>query len=216
MMRFTKLWAINNFNHQKGFIALLVAVLILVAMVTISVSMANLIIGQHKISANIIKSSQAYFAAEGGIEDALLRLKKNMQWTNPLPLTIADGFASTTISDIIGGARVIMAEGNVMERIRKVSIVYQVSPQEASFYYAGGDLLVTCYPGCGLAHCLEMQLHCPRRASFNTNGARQAFCIIKIHSPGHRVDLKSIGRADSNTGSAMSAPFLIATYVLAE
>ncbi len=134
-MRFTKPWTVNNFNHQKGFIALLVAVLILVAMVTISVSMANLIIGQHKISANIIKSSQAYFTAEAGIEDALLRLKKNMQWTNPLPLTIAGGFASTTISDIIGGARVIMAEGNMMERIRKVSVVYQVSTQGTSFYY---------------------------------------------------------------------------------
>lgn len=134
-MKFTKPWAINNSNHQKGFIALLVAVLILVAMVTISVSMANLIIGQHKISANIIKSSQAYFIAEGGVEDALLRLKKNIQWTNPLPLTIADGFASTTISDIIGGARVIMAEGNVMERIRKVSVVYQISTQGVSFYY---------------------------------------------------------------------------------
>lgn len=128
---------------------MLVAVLILVAMVTISVSMANLIIGQHKISANIIKSSQAYFAAEAGIEDALLRLKKNMQWTNPLPLTIADGFASTTISDIIGGARVIIAEGNVMERIRKVSIAYQVSTQETSFYYGAqvGDGGITMNSG---------------------------------------------------------------------
>lgn len=135
MMRIAKQWAVNNFNHQKGFIALLVAVLILVAMVTISVSMTNLIIGQHKISANIIKSSQAYFAAESGIEDALLRLKKNMQWTNPLILAIADVSVSTTISDIIGGARAIMAEGNAMERIRKVSIAYQVSTQGASFYY---------------------------------------------------------------------------------
>lgn len=135
MMRLTKQWTINNFSHQKGFIALLVAILILVAMVTISVSVANLIIGQHKISASIIKSSQAYFAAESGIEDALLRLRKNMQWTNPLPLTIAEGSVSTTISDIIGGARVIMAEGNVMERIRKVSIAYQVSTQGVSFYY---------------------------------------------------------------------------------
>lgn len=149
MMRFIKQWTISNFNHQKGFIALLVAILILVAMVTISVSVANLIIGQHKISANIIKSSQTYFAAEAGVEDALLRLKKNMNWSTPYTLTVGEGTSNVEISDIIGGARAIIAEGNVMERIRKVSIAYQVSTQETSFYYGAqvGDGGITMRSG---------------------------------------------------------------------
>ncbi len=114
---------------------MLVAVLILVAMVTISVSMANLIIGQHKISANIIKSSQAYFAAEAGLEDALLRLVKNMNWTTTSTLEAGKALVTTEILEKVAGVRTITAQGDFWEIIRKVRAVYEISTEKTSFYY---------------------------------------------------------------------------------
>jgi len=63
-------------NHQKGFAAYFIAILVLVAMIGIALSFTILTINEYKISSNIVKSSQAYFAAEAGIEDAILQLKK--------------------------------------------------------------------------------------------------------------------------------------------
>lgn len=128
---------INNFNSQRGFVALLVSILILVTMISISVSISALIIGRHKISANILKSTQAYFAAEAGIEDALLRLDvdKDMNWTSTSTLKVGQATSTIQISDMIGGARNITSEGNFRNIIRRVRVVYQISAEQASFYY---------------------------------------------------------------------------------
>ena len=126
---------ISNFTEEKGFVTLLMAVLILVTMTSIGISMAVLIMGQHKISANILKSTQSYWAAESGIEDALLRLGKNMKWSSPYTLNVGDGSTAITISDIVGGSRTIISEGNVLNRIRKISVVYEITSEKISFYY---------------------------------------------------------------------------------
>ncbi len=39
------------------------------------------------------------------------------------------------ISDLIGGTRTIISEGNYLNRIRKVQVVHQISTLEISFYY---------------------------------------------------------------------------------
>jgi hypothetical protein len=116
--------------------AFFITILVLAVMFGLAVSIFILTLGEQKIAKNIIKSSQAYYIAEAGIEDALWRLKKDPEQSSfSYTLSVGGGSATTTISDIIGGARVIVAEGDVQERIRKISVAYQVSTQEASFYY---------------------------------------------------------------------------------
>lgn len=134
-MKFSKQLKINNFNSQKGFVALIISILILGIMMTIGVSITTLIIGRHQISANILKSNQAYFAAEAGIEDALLRLVENMDLTPTSTLKVGQATSTTGISEIIGGARSITAQGNFRDVIRRVRAVYEISIEEISFYY---------------------------------------------------------------------------------
>lgn len=124
-----------NLKYQQGFAAFFITILIIVIVFGIAVSIFILTYGGQKIIKNILKSSQAYYIAEAGIEDALLRLEKNMTWINPISLTVGGGLSTTTISDIIGGARVIIAEGSAQGRVKKVSIAYQISTQGASFNY---------------------------------------------------------------------------------
>lgn len=138
----------NKFCHQKefrvsdlrahksrGFAAFYVTILVLAVIFAMAVSIFILTYNEQKISQNTVKSTQAYYTAEAGAEDALLRLADNMSWSSSSVLNLATNSATTTISGIIGGARVITVEGNAQERIRKISVGYKISTQEASFYY---------------------------------------------------------------------------------
>ncbi len=93
---------LNIKNNQKGFAVFFITILILAVMFGIGVSLTILTLGEHNISRNIIKSSQAYHIAEAGVEDALLRLVKNMNWVSTSTLNIDGGSATIEISEIIG------------------------------------------------------------------------------------------------------------------
>ena len=123
----------KNFLFQRGFAAFYLIVLILALLIAATGSFALLVLNRQKEVNNSLNSFYSYFAAEAGIEDALLRLAKNKLWTNPIVLNVGDGHSTTTISAVIGGARVIAAEGNVRERIRKINAVYQIDTQKVSF-----------------------------------------------------------------------------------
>ena len=126
----------NNFNSQQGFVALIVAILVLVTMLSIGISISTLIISRYKISFNLSKSNQAYFAAESGIEDALLRLvEEDMNWTTSSTLKVGEATSTTQISEILGGARNITSEANLRNIIRRVRAVYQISAEKALFYF---------------------------------------------------------------------------------
>ncbi len=101
----------------------------------IAVSIFILTYGEQKIVQNIVKSGQAYYIAEAGIEDALLRLAQDMDFSSPYTLNIGDGSAFIEITEIIGGSRTIISQGDMKNRLRKIQIVYQVSTEKISFYY---------------------------------------------------------------------------------
>jgi len=120
---------------ERGFAAFYITILILVVVFVLAVSIFILTSGQQKIAQNIVKSTQAYYGAEAGIEDALLRLVKKMNWFSPYSFYIGSGSTTVEISDIIGGTRTITSKGNFSNRIRKIQILYKVSTQQVSFYY---------------------------------------------------------------------------------
>jgi len=122
-------------NNQNGFAAFYITVLILAVVLVLAVNISVLTYGEQKIIKNVVKSSQAYYLAEGAAEDALLKLKKGMSWTSPYLLRIGNIWATTTISSMIGGTRTIVAQGNDGNRTRKVQIVYSLSTSQVSFYY---------------------------------------------------------------------------------
>lgn len=125
----------KNKNLETGFAALFIAVLVLVITLGIGISITVFTISEQKISRDVVKSSQAYYAAESGIEDAILRLRKGMSWSSPYKLKVGDAWVTTTISNMVGGTRIITSEGNLLNRIRKVQTVYSISTDEIYFYY---------------------------------------------------------------------------------
>lgn len=133
---------LNAKMEEKGFAALFVTVLIMAIILGIGLSVAIFVLGEQKIAYNITKSSQAYYAAEAGIEDALLRLSKSKKWSSSYGFGVGDGSVGVEISDEIGGTRTITATGNFANRIRKIQVVYGITSQDVAFYFGiqVGDL----------------------------------------------------------------------------
>lgn len=123
-------------NNKKGFIALILAILILGVVLAIILSVSFLAVGEQKIINNFVVSDQSYYTAEAGIEDALLRLKNNpsmpaLSYSFP----VGSGATNVVIPIMIGGSRVLTSQGSVSGRIRKAQAVYAIDADSISFHY---------------------------------------------------------------------------------
>ena len=126
----------KKIKNQKGFAAIFATILVLGSIFIITISLNTLTLGQQKISSNALVASKAYYAAEAGLEDALLRLKKNPAITSlSYSFNIGGETVSVSIPETIGGSRTITSDGNVSNRARKVQAVYAIDASEAAFYY---------------------------------------------------------------------------------
>lgn len=124
----------KNSNNQRGFAAFFITILILAVVFAISVSIYVLTYGEQKISRNIVKSSQAYYIAEAGIEDAIYRIVKGKKYEATNTLTIGEGTATLSISSE-DGKRIVQSTGEVSQRIRKLETILSTESATISFYY---------------------------------------------------------------------------------
>ena len=113
-------------GREKGQIALITVLILLSATAVLVVAISALTFNEIKKLNNIVRSAQSYYAAEGGIEDAILRLQNRMDYTNPYTLTVGDG---STQVEITGSANqpTVTSRGNVDNRIRKLQVGLQAS-----------------------------------------------------------------------------------------
>lgn len=123
-------------KNKKGFAVFFVTILVLMAMFGIVMNTAIVAYLQAQILRNITRSTQAYYTAEAGIEDALLLLKtKGSGSAFFYNLNVGQATAAIDVSNIIGGSRIVTATGNFSNMIRKVEVVWAVSSQKISFHY---------------------------------------------------------------------------------
>lgn len=122
-------------QNQKGIAAIYITFLVLTVVFTIAISISILTYNEQRITRNVVKSSQAYFASEAGLEDILLRVLNTMNWSNSYTLNVGGNTANIVVSDIIGGTRTITSTGDASNRTRKVQAIYKISTDEISFYY---------------------------------------------------------------------------------
>lgn len=120
---------------NKGFIVILSTLLVLSAGLVIVLSAGYISLSNVKVVRNNIYSVQAYYAAEAGIEDSLLRLNKDMNFSKTNNFTVGDGTATIEIADSIGGSRTIISAGNIKNRIRKIRTIRAITTEKVSFHY---------------------------------------------------------------------------------
>lgn len=111
----------------------------LIAIFALAFTVSLTTLNQQRFIQNNSQSLQAYYAAEAGVEDALLRLSRGMNYCSPQPcsytMQVEDAVAEVTISDIVAGARTIRAEGDSLERFRATEVVFEISSSTPGFFY---------------------------------------------------------------------------------
>lgn len=124
----------NRKKNQKGFVAFYIAILILVIVFTLAMSISILSYNQQKISQNIIKSSQAYYVAEAGIEDSIYRIIKNKKYEATNNLNVGEGLTTVNITDE-GNKKIIQSSGDISQRTRILKAILNTNTSAISFHY---------------------------------------------------------------------------------
>ncbi len=119
---------------NKGFAAIFAVILVLVFILGI---LSVFLIRQEKGFLNNIHASfQAYYLAESGIEDALLRIKNDPSLSGfSYFFEVDNGDVEVNISENIGGVLTIISKGRYRENIQRVKVRYRISSENISFHY---------------------------------------------------------------------------------
>ncbi len=123
-------------RNNPGFIAVLATFLVLISLSAVLFNLTELVIAQHLASNNIIRSTQAYFMAESGVEDAILRIRNNMQLPSTYILSLGDNLeTSVVVTDPISSSRTITSAGEDSDMFRAVTTVHNLSGDEVNFFF---------------------------------------------------------------------------------
>jgi hypothetical protein len=135
--------AMNKFLHhlrtsERGLTALLITIVVLVIGVALLLSVAFVFLNRLESSRNIGLSEQAYFAAEAGAEDILLRFfdsSKALPVSYPHTLSVGGGQASSTLTTDLFGSITVDAQGDRANRTRSVQVVLGVDTAVGSIAF---------------------------------------------------------------------------------
>ena len=123
-------------KFKRGFAVFLGVFLVLTAMFGVILNITFLSFLQTRILRNATGSLHAYYLAEAGAEDALLRLKNSFDPSAfSYSLNVGTGAADIDVSNVVGGSRTIIAEGSWSNIIRKIQIAYSIKADKVSFHY---------------------------------------------------------------------------------
>jgi Tfp pilus assembly protein PilX len=124
-------------KNQKGYIISIISFLIMIIMLAMALSVGFLAVLSQRKVANQVNSSQSYYAAEAGIEDAMARLKKNptLSSVNYL-LNVGQASTQVVVSASIGASKTISSLGSMKNMQRNIQALCGIeNVVNASFYY---------------------------------------------------------------------------------
>lgn len=120
----------SDSKNEQGYIVL-ISVLIILALVVLIASSANLIsISESRMGLQESQTWQAYYLAGACAEDTLMKLKDNLDYMGNETLTFGD---DSCFIELVEGAgnndRLVKVSGTVNNQIRKIKIeINQVRP----------------------------------------------------------------------------------------
>jgi len=117
----------SNQNNQKGYIALILILIILGLTLMIAIS-ANLSgISEADMGLQKSQSSESFYLATLCAEDALMKLKRNLGYPGNETLTIGEGNCNILSVEGSGNTnRVVKTAGNIYNQTRRIRIQINV------------------------------------------------------------------------------------------
>jgi hypothetical protein len=128
---------VDFYNLQKGQAALVMIFILGMASLILSLSFSSTGITNMQISSNSYSAKKAFYAAQTGVEDLLIRLKQNQTLGDPSPIQTSNNldqaYYIATISAPSGQERIITAQGNYRNFTKKIRVVLNSSSEQTSF-----------------------------------------------------------------------------------
>ncbi|MBI1984837.1 MAG: hypothetical protein HYS60_01855 [Candidatus Wildermuthbacteria bacterium] len=121
-------------NHQRGFAALFLSVLVTSVALAIGGSIFFVTFSNISISRNLTRSAQAQVLSEAGIEDAAYRIKNLLPYSESYSLEAGSSEATITVVSE-GNSRTVVARGQEQNRFRSLEAILTVSISGVSFFY---------------------------------------------------------------------------------
>jgi len=124
-----------SIQSQRGFAVYLAAILLLTTLIGIGLSIAVLTLGEYRISGNIIKSGQAYFSAEAGIEDGIYRIKKSLSIPSAYTIIVDEGSVDVSVNSPEQSNWIVTANGKRDNNYRKIETKLAIGATGFDFFY---------------------------------------------------------------------------------
>lgn len=132
---------IKLFKNQKGQVVSIFTFFALIIMVGMALTMSFLISLSQRNITNDVKSTQSYYAAESGIEDALLRLKKTPSISSlTYIMNVNNALVSVNIPSTIAASKSITSQANNGNIIRSIQAVCTISNSQSTNFYYGVEV----------------------------------------------------------------------------
>ena len=129
------MFQVSSFKFQERGFAAMISVLAVMALGLIfSSGFLFVTLRNNEALKNEINSAQSYYAAEAGIEDAIYRVRYNLNTGISNTVTIGDFTATTTVVTA-GNTKTIAAQGGGHNVIRNAQTTLTVDTSEADFFY---------------------------------------------------------------------------------
>ncbi|MBI4837122.1 MAG: pilus assembly PilX N-terminal domain-containing protein [Candidatus Portnoybacteria bacterium] len=122
-------------KKQAGQTAIITAIFVLAIALFIALAIGHLILNQQQSRRNLVKSAQAYYTAESGIEDSIYRIKKSLNVPPNYTMTVGQGLVEVTVSSSSQNNRIITALSNVSDVFRKIETRLTIETINPEFFY---------------------------------------------------------------------------------
>jgi hypothetical protein len=123
-------------KDSRGFIALLLAIFLILVMVGVGLAASFAIVSQYQVYNNTTRSLAVRVAAESGIEDALLKLRKGLGYSSSYSFALSSSTVTVEVASISAGSKSLTATavyGGVVKKMRAAFNMSQTA--NVSFYY---------------------------------------------------------------------------------
>lgn len=121
----------RDFRLKEGGYIALVSVLIITTLVLLIASSASLLgISESDMGLQENQAWEAFYLATACVEDALMKLKDNLEYTGGETLTFDNGTCAIELVEGIGNEnRIIKVSGTAYNQVRKIKVeINQVNP----------------------------------------------------------------------------------------
>lgn len=122
-------------HKNKGLATLLTVILILSVSFITGMGISLSVWGKQKIARSAIKSAEAYYAAEAGIEDSVYRVKKIKGLPTNYTITTADWSVGVSVNTPDQKNKIITALANVNNTFRKIEAYLTKEMTSPDFFY---------------------------------------------------------------------------------